>query len=138
MPNFWIIYRLLKTMDDKQQHSLVSRTCQNLEPCRSWLGLVAAVSAFLIISLGDAFEVYYDALVEKYESTSAAVGRIYSFRWIFISLSGKQMYIFLICYRNFGACTKCWLSNVSSFHMTESRNILWKIIAKYFVELLFL
>ena len=138
MQNYQTWYWLLKKMDDKQQHSLVSRTCQNLEPCRSWLGLVAAVSAFLIISLGDAFGVYYDALVEKYDSTRAAVGWIYSFRWIFIFLWGKQMYFFLICYRNFGTCRKCWLSNDFSFHMTESRNMLWKIIAKCFVQLLFL
>ena len=58
---------------------------------------MSAVSAFLIVTLIDTFGVYYDALVEQYDSTRAAFGWIFSFRWIFMCLSDKQMYFFLIC-----------------------------------------
>ena len=76
-------------MDEKKEQSWISRKCQNMEPCRSWVGLAAALCTILLVSLSDSFGVYYDALVEKYDSTHAAVGLIFSFRWIFILLSGK-------------------------------------------------
>ena len=75
--------------DDKRNQYGISSKCHNFEPCRSWLGLAAAVFSFLVIAIGDSFGVYYEALVEKYDSTRQAVGWIYSFRWIFIFILGK-------------------------------------------------
>ena len=78
-----------------RQQSWISSKWQNLEPCRSWLGLAAAVFSFLVVAFGESFGVYYEALVEKYDSTRQAVGWIYSFRWIFIFISGKYELAFV-------------------------------------------
>ncbi|KAK2150220.1 hypothetical protein LSH36_418g02090 [Paralvinella palmiformis] len=74
------------------------RRCENLEPCRSWLALVAVLLTNMLLNLADSFGVYYDALVDKYDASRAAVGWIFSIRWTFIFLAGGFISPFIDIY----------------------------------------
>ena len=72
----------------KEKSSWITNKCQDLEPCRAWIALLAAFLSNLLLGLSDAFGVYYDALVEKYDAKRADVGWILPIRWIFIFFGG--------------------------------------------------
>ena len=72
------------------------RSCENLEPCKSWLALVAVLLTNMLLNLADSFGVYYDALVDKYDASRAAVGWIFSIRWTFIFLAGITLLLLLL------------------------------------------
>ncbi|KAK2138233.1 hypothetical protein LSH36_3501g00008, partial [Paralvinella palmiformis] len=74
------------------------RRCENLEPCKSWLALVAVLLTNMLLNLADRFGVYYDALVDKYDASRAAVGWIFSIRWTFIFLAGGFISPFIDIY----------------------------------------